>query len=329
MIYKSFLVEDNIDLLKNKLVLFYGENLGLLNDLKNKIKLKNKTTKIIRTNQEEVLKNENIIFNEIMNASLFEEKKYIFIDNVNDKIIKLIEEVQPKIDKNKIFLFGSILDKKSKLRVYFEKNNGCDVVPCYKDNELNIKKLIIYKLKDYSGLTPQIINSLIENSQLDRVKINNEIEKIKTFFSNKIIKSDHLDKILNVRVNEDFDLIKDTALKGNKSTTNKLLSNSIFESERISLYINIINQRLNKLKELKSYQNNKTLSDAINQIKPPVFWKDKPNLLEQAKKWDSKKLSKAISATFNVEVEIKSNSNINKDILIKKLLLDICTIANT
>ena len=164
MIYKSFLVEDNIDLLKNKLVLFYGENLGLLNDLKIKIKLKNKTTKIIRTNQEEVLKNENIIFNEIMNASLFEEKKYIFIDNVNDKIIKLIEEVQPKIDKNKIFLFGSILDKKSKLRVYFEKNNGCDVVPCYKDNELNIKKLIIYKLKDYSGLTPQIINSLIEFS---------------------------------------------------------------------------------------------------------------------------------------------------------------------
>ena len=41
MIYKSYLVEKNIGLLKNKIVLFYGENLGLKNELKEK-KKKNK-----------------------------------------------------------------------------------------------------------------------------------------------------------------------------------------------------------------------------------------------------------------------------------------------
>ena len=34
MIYKSYLVEENINILKNNLVLFYGENLGLISILK-------------------------------------------------------------------------------------------------------------------------------------------------------------------------------------------------------------------------------------------------------------------------------------------------------
>ena len=37
MIYKSYLVEQNIGILKNKLTLIYGENLGLQNDLKKKL----------------------------------------------------------------------------------------------------------------------------------------------------------------------------------------------------------------------------------------------------------------------------------------------------
>ena len=38
MIFKSYQIEQNITNLKSKLVLFYGENLGLKNDFKNKIK---------------------------------------------------------------------------------------------------------------------------------------------------------------------------------------------------------------------------------------------------------------------------------------------------
>ena len=37
MIYKSYLVEENTEILKNKLVLIYGENMGHINDLKIKI----------------------------------------------------------------------------------------------------------------------------------------------------------------------------------------------------------------------------------------------------------------------------------------------------
>ena len=60
MIYKSYLVEQNINILKKDVVLIYGENDGLKSDLKKKLRLNNSSTNIKNTTQEEILKNQNI-----------------------------------------------------------------------------------------------------------------------------------------------------------------------------------------------------------------------------------------------------------------------------
>ena len=80
MIYKSYLVEQNFETIKEKLILFYGENLGLKNDLKNKIKNLNKRALIKNFDQQELLANENNFFSEFLNKSLFEETKVFFIN---------------------------------------------------------------------------------------------------------------------------------------------------------------------------------------------------------------------------------------------------------
>ena len=67
---------------------------------------------------------------------------------------------------------------------------------------------------------------------------------------------------------------------------------------------------------------------AVNTLKPPVFWKDKPNFISQAKLWNQKKIKLMMNNTYNIEIKIKSNSSINNNILIKKLLVDLCELAN-
>ena len=52
MIYKSYIVEQNIKDLKENCILFYGENLGLKNEIKDKIRVHNKDSEIIIFNQE-------------------------------------------------------------------------------------------------------------------------------------------------------------------------------------------------------------------------------------------------------------------------------------
>ena len=328
MIHKSYLIEENIDQLKNNIILFYGENLGLKNDFRDKIKLKFKNAKILRYTQEEILKSSDIVINEIRNISLFDDQKILLIDHVNDKVLNLIEELSTIGNETKIFLFADVLEKRSKLRSFFEKSKNCGVVACYKDNEINLKKLISNKLKEYSGVTPQLINTLIENCSLDRIKLNNELNKIVIFFSDKNIKPQLFEKILNQQIDDDFNTIKDSAINGNKINTNKLLSSTVLEIEKNVFYISVINQRLNKLKEIFVNANKKNITEIIDNIKPPIFWKDKPNFILQAKKWNEYKLNIALEKTYKTEIKLKSYTDINKNLLIKKLLVDVCDLAN-
>ena len=328
MIYKSYLIEQNINLIDKNLFLFFGENIGLKNEFKNKIQLSSKDVPIIKYVQEEIIKNEESFFDEILNISLFEKEKFYFIEQSNDKILEIIKKIELKIQDSKIFLFADVLEKKSKLRNYFEKSKNIGAVPCYLDNEMSIKKIIMETLKGFKGLSSQNVNMIINNCNLDRLKLNNELNKIKTLFIDKNIESNKLEALMNTKLNDNFYLIKDEALKGNKIKTNEMLGNTIFDDEKNILYLSAINQRLNKLQETFELVKLTNLETAINTLKPPIFWKDKPSFIEQSKKWNSDKIKKILNKTYDLEIKIKSNPIINKNILIKKMLVDICELAN-
>ena len=327
MIYKSFLIENNINEIKENLILFYGENLGLKNDLKKKIKnLKDKNTIIF--NQDNIISNSGLLYNEISNNSLFEKNKVFIIEQVTDKILAIIEEIIPKINNETIYLFSDVLDKKSKLRSFFEKSNLCGVVPCYEDNEIGIKNIINKKLSGYSGLTPNNINLILDHVGLNRAKLNNEIDKIQTFFDKKEIISSKLEILLDSKITEDFNKLKDEALLGDKIKTNKLLSETIIDNDKLIYYLSLINQRLIKINEI-NISAGESLENKINSLKPPIFWKDKPNFIKQIKKWTPKKLKNLQIKLLDLEIKFKSNSNINKDVLLKNLMVEICVYANS
>lgn len=325
MIYKSYLIENNIEKIDKGITLFYGENLGLINDFKELIRKFNNNSEIIRYNEDEILKKNIIFFREISNKSLFNEKTIIFVNQVSDKITDLIEEAEKNETVQNIYLFSGILEKKSKLRTFFENSDKSNIVPCYEDNEISLKRIIQQNLRDFKGISTENVNIIIENCSLNRSRLKNELEKIRSFFLEKVLETEKLKKLLNLKTNDDFDKIKDAALLGRRKDTNKLLSNTLLETEKNIFYLNSINQRLGKLLEIN---NNNDIEKAVNSLRPPIFWKDKPNFISQAKIWDQSKIKLMMKNTYNIEIKVKSNSSINKDILIKKLLIDICELAN-
>ena len=70
------------------------------------------------------------------------------------------------------------------------------------------------------------------------------------------------------------------------------------------------------------------MEKSIDKIKPPIFWKDKPSFFAQAKLWRKDKLIKALKMTYISEIRLKSSYDINKKVLFKKLIVDICNLAN-
>ena len=83
-----------------------------------------------------------------------------------------------------------------------------------------------------------------------------------------------------------------------------------------------------KLLEVNEIAKNGDIDNATDKIKPPIFWKDKTIFNLQARKWNSKKIKKILGETYKIELKIKSNSQITQNLLIKKLLVDICYLAN-
>ncbi len=325
MIVKSFEIEKNINIIsKFKLVLIYGENIGLKDSLKKKLIIFNKEAEIINLYQEDFAKNKKVLLNEIENISLFVEQKLILINQANEKNLDNIEDLKVNDLNLKIILFADILDKKSKLRSYFEKNNNLAIIPCYNDTEITLRKLIQFELRDFKNLNSNIINMIITYSNLNRKTVINNLDKIRTYFEKKIITDKELDTLLNIDKDELFENIRDAALEGNKHKLNSLLGNFVFSNEDAHMYLNAINYRLLKLLEIHKKTNGESFDVAINSIRPPIFWKDKSIYKKLLKTWDLSRVLEAVNYLSKIDSYIKKNSRLDKLTMVKNSITNIC-----
>jgi len=326
MILKSFEIEKNIQkIIPYKFILIYGENTGLKETLKKNIVTLNKKAEVINLYQEDINKNKNIILFEIENISLFSEEKIIVINQAEEKILKELEDILDNKEKTKVILIADLLDKKSKLRAIFEKKNNLAIIPCYKDNDITLRKLIHNELKDFKDLNSNNINMILNYSNLNRKTILNNLDKIKSFYDKKVLSEASLEALLNSDRNELFENIRDAALIGDKTKLNNLFSNFVFSNEDTFLYLNMINYRLKKLLEInKENENYKDLNITITKIRPPIFWKDRPMYLKLLKRWDKQSILDALSYLGKIEEKIKKNSTINALTVLKNSITNIC-----
>ena len=327
MILRSYEVENNIsNALKFKFLLIYGENIGLKEVLKKKIINYNKEAEIINLFQEDINKNKNIISTEAKNISLFAKEKVIIINQADDKIITEIEYLVELKENVKIIFIADLLDKKSKLRSLFEKKSNLAIIPCYNDTDVTLRRLIQKELQDYKNLNTNVVNMILNYSNLNRKMILNDIDKIKSFYDDKIISEETLEKLLNTDKNEIFENIRDAALLGNKEKLNYLLKDFTFASEDTYLYLNMINSRLIKLLDIHNIDTDyDNLEVSINKCKPPIFWKDKPLILKLLKKWDKQRVIEAITYLGKVERSVKNNNIINSLTIVKNSITNICS----
>ena len=175
------------------------------------------------------------------------------------------------------------------------------------------------------------MNLIFAHTGIDRSKVDNEINKIQNCFADEKINISQIEELLDIRTNDDFNILKDEAICGNKKKTNRLLADTVFESDKSIYYLNSINQRINKLNDIEKLKNEKNgnLEDLITSLKPPVFWKEKAKLIDQSKKWNKEKLQIALRKTYSIELRIKSNSSIDKNILMKNLIIELCNTASS
>ena len=323
MIIKSYEAK-KINLDKNPFVLLYGKNDGLKNQIKNKI-LENKT---ITSNYEEkeILDNSKNFIEDLYSKSLFENEKLITINRVTDKLFKILSEiVEKKIEGLIIIINADNLEKKSKIRTLFEKNNNCICVPIYPDTEITLAKLALEYLKQKNiSISNSNLNLIVSKCNGDRKILLMELEKVEYYTKNgKKITSESIAKLTNLIENHNISELVDNCLVKNKSKTINILVENNFSNEDCILIIRILLNKLKKILKLSSkFQENKNLELTISSAKPPIFWKDKEITKQQILNMKPKNIKNLLYKTNYIELLIKQNYE-NSVNLITDFLLEV------
>ena len=292
--------------------LFYGKNEGLKKELINKNFLENFVGTINKYEEADFIGNLDNITNELLTKSLFETSKIIIISRVGDKILKFIEEI---LEKNlvdvKIILKTGTLEKRSKLRSYFEKNKRLVVVPFYEDGENELFSIVVNFINKHNiKISRESINLLVSRASGDRENLNIELEKILSYsLSKKNINFETVQTLTNLAENYGVNELADSYLSKNKKKIAKILNENNYSEEDCVLILRTI---LNKSKRLMYIIENMNLSknidEVLSSIKPPVFWKEKENVKKQAITWELEDLKKKIYEINEVETLVKTNS---------------------
>ena len=331
MIIKSYELEKT-ELKNKKFFLLYGENQGLKSEIiENKFK-KNYSKNIYNYEESNIINNTEIFFENILSKSFFENEKLIIINRASDKLKEIIEEIiEKKIIDLTIVLNANILEKKSKLRSFFEKNKETVCIPFYADNNQTLMGIVHSFFKENKVLiSQQTTNIIVERCRGDRQNLNNELQKIQSFIKgkNKIDLKD-LVKLTNLAENYDVSELIDGCLAKNRKKTVNILNENNFSLEDCIVIIRIFlikSKRLLKILQNFGKQNN--IDNVISSIKPPIFWKDKEIVKQQIKNWSYKNIEDLIFKISEVELLIKKNSNNSINILSDFIIEQATTSSN-
>jgi len=311
MIQKAFEI-NKINLKKYNFYLFYGENEGYKNEIiKNKFKqlYQNQTYKY---DEKEVLEKKNEFFNSILSKSFFENEKLIIISRVTDKIKDIIEEIfLKKINDTKIILSASILEKKSKLRNYFEKNKDTICIAFYADTNQTLGNIAVNFFREKKiSISQETINLIAERCKGDRENLNNELKKVENFaMSRKKISAEDILKLSNLAGNYNASELTDNCLAKNIKKTANILNENNYSNEDCILIVRTLLTKTKRLLQLQEeVKKNKSIEQVITNFKPPIFWKDKEIVKQQMNHWPLEKINNMIGNINEIEILIKKNS---------------------
>ena len=312
MIIKSFEV-NKAKFLNFNSILLYGLNKGFKEEvIKTYISL-GFSGEMLRYEEAEVLENRDTILEGFINGSLFGEMKMMIISRSTNKILSFIEEfLERNISNVQIVLNSENLDKKSKLRVLFEKDKKLACIPFYEDNNQSLNFFAIKFIKEKNiKISQETTNLIVERARGDRGNLINELQKLEALsLTRKKITQEDVFNLTNL--SEDYGIFElvDNYLAKNKVKVSKILNENNFVNDDSILILRTLLNRSKRLLKLKNIQKEKNnIDEVVSSYKPLIFWKEKDLVKQQIKNWSENEIREKIYQISNLEILIKRNTS--------------------
>ena len=324
MILKSFNLKKYLIKSNTNIFLLYGENTGLIDQTIKDIFLPIFPKSVSNYDESEILRDIENFKSVLFNKSFFENEKLIIINRGTDKILSIIEElIEKKTQDIKVIIKSNFLEKKSRLRKFFEKDENTVIVAYYEDSYQTLYQLVQNFFKENKlSISSENINLIIDRSKTNRNNIRTELEKILIFSKNKnTVQTKDLVKLINLSENHDISELVDQCLsKNKKKTINILNENNLNTDENILILRSFLN-KLKRLKKLRiNLEENKNIEQVLSSFRPQIFWKDKDVIKQQLNNMSLVEIDYLIKKINKLELEIKKNFLLSNQIMTNFIL---------
>ena len=317
----------------HNIIFLYGTNNGLVNilfrDTIKSLKIdENNPFLVSKIDGNELKENPTVLSDNLATITMFGEKKVILLNLLYTTITQIIEKlisdnITQKDNDFVLIIKAGSLSSKSNFIKFLQKSSNCILVPCY-DEELDKIKTKIdelfnrYNLVFSNDFMSNFYNKFSANSLVNQ----NEFEKLENFiFENKDVSESLL--LSFMANNEDINNKKiiDLCLLG-KPKEALLYFNNIYDNSVSN--IGIVRQFGNQLKLIEKLilLNKKGLSlrDAVNKIKPAIFFKNIPTVTAQYKIWSLKKVAATQKNLIKLEINCKISTYPEKTLISQFIL---------
>ena len=249
----------------------------------------------------------------INTLNIFSEKKIILLDlshiSINKNIENIILDSPIREDFNCLLIVkAGNIGSQNKLVKHFENSGSSILTVCYEEKINKIKNDINSILMKHKIL---FSNDFIENFSTtfnsDSLSNKMDLEKLDNFLiNNKNISEDILHKFMINNENINLNKVVNSCLSGETKDSLFYLDKIYEKSNNNIILIRMFGKQFKTIEKiLLSSQHTRSIPDAVNNLKPPIFFKDKPFFLSQCKLWSFKKIYLIQKRLIDLELKTK------------------------
>ena len=250
------------------------------------------------------------LIDEASAQSLVGGKRVVLVEldgkNISDALDQYLEN---GIDGSLVIIKAGELKTTSPVRKLIEKSNYAAAMPAYTENKSSLNNLIdSVLLKNGVSISSDSKQYLINNLGLDRQVSRSELEKLMTYLGGK--KELKLEDAMLVIGDSDafsIDQVVYAAANGNRVDLDRKLFRAFNEGQMPIFIVRAAIKHFQKLHLASGHiKNGKSFLEALNSVKPPVFFLLKDQFMEQLNKWSLAKVEKALDLLTQAEIDCKT-----------------------
>ena len=248
-------------------------------------------------------------------------------DNSTSAFAAFLENLPP--GDSLVVVESGDLSARSKLRLLFEGADGAAAIPCYVEEEASLGRVIADILHGH-GLTadPDALAFLAANLVGDRMVARGEAEKLALYMGDaKRVRLEDAQACVGDSAALSLDEPIWAAAEGDFATLDRSLARLFAEGMSPVPILRAAQRHFQRLQLVAGQMAaGKSADAAVEGLRPPVFFKMKPRLTGQARRWPAPLVRQALERLVEAEADCK-RTNMPDETLCARVLFQLASLA--